>query len=63
MKKSILNLGKSLNKTEQKLINGGHWACENVNKCYQEYGQLETEETGYDPVFACINGYCVEVNP
>jgi len=27
MKKSILNLGKALNKAEQKTINGGKWQC------------------------------------
>ncbi|CAM1350215.1 hypothetical protein [Tenacibaculum crassostreae] len=41
MKKSILNLGKALNKAEQKIINGGymHATCEdlgwNDNTCYQ----------------------------
>ena len=33
MKKSILNLGKTLNKTEQKLINGGVVNCPDMS-CY-----------------------------
>ena len=34
MKKQILNLGKALNKAEQKSINGGaHTYCEEHNEC------------------------------
>ncbi|CAL2103747.1 hypothetical protein [Tenacibaculum sp. 190130A14a] len=33
MKKSILNLGKSLNKNEQKQIAGGKRRCETVSDC------------------------------
>ncbi|MGG6231617.1 hypothetical protein [Tenacibaculum sp. SDUM215027] len=33
MKKPILNLGKSLSKVEQKLINGGDESCPPIN-CY-----------------------------
>ncbi len=33
MKKSILNLGKALNKAEQKLINGGGLRCTSPNSC------------------------------
>lgn len=33
MKKSILNLGKALNKVEQKTINGGKKQCDNIHRC------------------------------
>ncbi|WGH76865.1 hypothetical protein P8625_06905 [Tenacibaculum tangerinum] len=33
MKKSILNLGKALNKTSQKQINGGYPAIPDEQKC------------------------------
>jgi uncharacterized protein VirK/YbjX len=46
MKKSILNLGKALNKAEQKSINGGYPAlpCE----CESRYKE-------------CFNGRCVSI--
>ncbi|WP_344925038.1 hypothetical protein [Aquimarina addita] len=40
MKKSILNLGKALNKAEQKTINGGYQRCQSTRDC--------------DPYFTCI---------
>ena len=33
MKKSILTIGKSLSKVEQKIINGGKLRCSNANDC------------------------------
>ncbi|WP_440122368.1 hypothetical protein [Tenacibaculum sp. Ill] len=38
MKNSILSLGKSLNKIEQKLINGGAILCENHQDCPGGFG-------------------------
>ena len=37
MKKQILNLGKALNKAEQKTINGGKKQCETHNQCGSGY--------------------------
>ena len=47
MKKSILNLGKSLNKAEQKTINGGRMQCDkNRDRVCEDYGQK------------CAESYC-----
>ena len=36
MKKSILNLGKALNKAEQKSINGGAGGCNHMALCFSQ---------------------------
>ena len=51
MKKSILNLGKALNKAEQQTINGGNGGYCRTNKdCYTKY--LGPGDVG------CVNGRC-----
>ncbi|WP_028892858.1 hypothetical protein [Tenacibaculum sp. 47A_GOM-205m] len=37
MKKSILNIGKALNKAEKSLINGGKKQCDNHYQCGSGY--------------------------
>ncbi|AZJ35153.1 hypothetical protein [Tenacibaculum singaporense] len=44
MKKSILNLGKSVSKTEQKQINGGNESCPPTG-CYYSDTPLSTPAT------------------
>ena len=44
MKKSILNLGKSLNKRQQKIINGGNQSCP-PRGCYYSDEPLNTPAT------------------
>ena len=57
MKKSVLNLGKALNKAEQKSISGGFAACINASQCADIYNL-----TAFDPLpessFNCWNGWC-----
>jgi len=57
MKKSILNLGKALNKAEQQLINGGE-VCSTPQDCSDEYNR-----THFDPLppsaFLCYNNTCI----
>ena len=52
MKKQLLNLGKGLNKAEQKTINGGVnlFACHWTSECIERYN---------DPYALCINQKCV----
>ena len=53
MKNSILNLGKALNKAEQKIINGGTSNCRHMEKCFY------TSDCGpKDCVLICIVGRC-----
>ncbi|WP_440067608.1 hypothetical protein [Tenacibaculum discolor] len=53
MKKSILNLGKTLNKIEQKFITGGY-SCKTEKDCYNQ------QDPG-DPLtpWECYNGTCI----
>ena len=50
MKKSILNLGKALNKAEQKSINGGWDPCRTTAECQEMSG---------DPYAICWNKQCI----
>ncbi|WP_348743078.1 hypothetical protein [Tenacibaculum sp. 190524A05c] len=49
MKKSILNLGKNLNKQEQKQINGGWHRCYNSGQCSGRYD-------------CCSAGFCIDTS-
>ena len=60
MKKQILNLGKALNKTEQKEINGGKVACgtftgscSSARDCWNATGCV-----GSPNDYLCISGRC-----
>jgi hypothetical protein len=66
MKKQILNLGKALNKAEQKLIHGGNWSCESANDCKREAAKLDQDEVepgDIQPVWQCIEYICLETYP
>ncbi|WP_160112155.1 hypothetical protein [Aquimarina sp. AU58] len=51
MKKSILNLGKTLSKAEQKSINGGiaSYLCTLGDPCYIFIGAICTDVCMHDP--------------
>jgi len=53
MKKSILNIGTVLDKTEQKQINGGNpFTCNTAKNCMDDPDYMG------GPV-ACVSGFCV----
>jgi len=56
MKNSILNLGKALNKAEQKEINGG-LQYNTIIKCVTS-GNCNAALYG-ESVVACVNGRCI----
>jgi hypothetical protein len=60
MKKSILNIGKKLDKAEQQAINGGHHVCDYF---HPEYCQDDTDcyEPWGNPLvpWYCIQSCCV----
>ena len=51
--KNLKNLGKTLSKNEQKMINGGSISCNSAEEC---------GEAPFDQIFyqapACYNGFC-----
>ncbi len=55
MKNSILNLGKALNKVEQKEINGGRFGgqCRTARDCWYATGGV-----GSINDYLCLNGNC-----
>jgi hypothetical protein len=58
MKKSILNVGRALNKSEQKSINGGlgfYHSCDNVN---DQHICEQREECIWIPDLVGNGGYC-----
>ncbi|MEQ6125286.1 hypothetical protein AAON49_13845 [Pseudotenacibaculum sp. MALMAid0570] len=63
MKKSILNIGKALNKAEQKQVNGG---MNGICDCTSNYTQVSQNECIFSPVgggpFMCagviVDGQC-----
>jgi len=61
MKKQILNVGKALNKGEQKLIHGGFLPVESGGLCDVEEGRKEVDcPCNYD--YEC-QGLCSDHNP
>lgn len=55
--KNLLNLGKALNKAEQKKVFGG--AENNLTKAKQQACQLHSECYAHiGPGGRCVNGYC-----
>ena len=56
MKKQFLNLGKALNKAEQKTIKGGT-SC-TPQECAEEYN-LTAFEPLPDSSFRCVDGICI----
>ncbi|RLJ97808.1 hypothetical protein [Tenacibaculum discolor] len=54
MKKSILNLGKALNKADQKQINGGRmFTCDEFCSASPQAQQLQIDLYGYDAFQMC----------
>ncbi|WP_405205821.1 hypothetical protein [Aquimarina sp. LLG6339-5] len=55
MKNQILNIGKPLNKTEQKKVFGGKFGgeCKSARECWMATGQ-----TGSATDYLCIDGHC-----
>jgi len=49
MKKSILNLGKTLNKKEQKKINGGTYYLCSIGYCYVNNRIIRVKPDSYCP--------------
>ncbi len=60
MKKQILNLGKALNKAEQKVIHGGDWLYCNNPGIYGDCTESECEILG--GIWYACNGSCFEAN-
>ena len=66
MKKQILNLGKALNKAEQKSIHGGTWTCTSAKDCEKRAGQNDEDAPGPgdpEPVWECVQYVCIETYP